>query len=47
VSLLRDFDPTEIGAAEVTATGTSEVSMRNQYRAWVQYMTATMSASER
>jgi hypothetical protein len=47
VSLLRDFDPAEIGAAEVTATGTSEVSMRNQYRAWVQYMTATMSASER
>jgi hypothetical protein len=47
VSLLRDFDPAEIGTAEVTATGTSEVSMRNQYRAWVQYMTATMSASER
>jgi len=44
ISLLRDFDPAEIGRAEVTATGTSEVSMRNQYRAWVQYMTATMRA---
>ncbi|MEO5845563.1 MAG: aromatic ring-hydroxylating dioxygenase subunit alpha [Caldimonas sp.] len=42
VSLLRDFDPAEIGQAEVTATGTSEVSIRNQYRAWVQHMTATM-----
>ena len=44
VSLLRNFDVAEIGRAEVTATGTSEVSMRNQYRAWVQYMTATMRA---
>ena len=35
VSLLRDFDAAEIGQAEVTATGTSEVSIRNQYRAWV------------
>ena len=42
VSLQRDFDPAEIGQAEVTANGTSEISMRNQYRAWVQYMTATM-----
>ena len=46
VSLLRDFDAAEVGQAEVTATGTSEISMRNQYRAWVQYMTATMPTGE-
>jgi hypothetical protein len=46
VSLLRDFDPAEVGQAEVTATGTSEVSMRNQYRAWVRYMTATMDRAQ-
>jgi benzoate/toluate 1,2-dioxygenase subunit alpha len=42
VSLHRNFDPGEIGQKEVTAVGTSEISMRNQYRAWVRYMTATM-----
>jgi hypothetical protein len=42
VSLQRDFDPAEIGASDLVATGTSEVSMRNQYRAWLHYMTETM-----
>ncbi|HEY4957207.1 MAG TPA: aromatic ring-hydroxylating dioxygenase subunit alpha [Caldimonas sp.] len=42
VSLQRNFDEAEIGQRDVTATGTSEISMRNQYRAWLQYMTATM-----
>ncbi|MEO6362382.1 MAG: aromatic ring-hydroxylating dioxygenase subunit alpha [Caldimonas sp.] len=42
VSLHRDFDAAEIGQADVTATGTSEISMRNQYRAWVRAMCATM-----
>ena len=42
VSLHRNFDEAEIGQPVVTATGTSEVSMRNQYRAWLRYMTATM-----
>jgi phenylpropionate dioxygenase-like ring-hydroxylating dioxygenase large terminal subunit len=42
VSLHRDFDAAEAGQKEVTAVGTSEVSMRNQYRAWLRYMTATM-----
>ncbi|MEO8836452.1 MAG: aromatic ring-hydroxylating dioxygenase subunit alpha [Caldimonas sp.] len=41
VSLHRDFDPAEIGAGDVVATGTSEVSMRNQYRAWLRFMTET------
>ena len=27
---------------DVTAVGTSEISMRNQYRAWARYMTLTM-----
>ena len=42
VSLHRNFDAAEIGARDVTAAGTSEISMRNQYRAWARYMTATM-----
>ena len=42
VSLHRDFDASEVGQKEVTATGTSEVSMRNQYRAWLRHMTSTM-----
>jgi benzoate/toluate 1,2-dioxygenase subunit alpha len=42
VSLHRNFDESEIGQGEVTAVGTSEISMRNQYRAWAKYMTLTM-----
>ena len=42
ISLHRDFDPAEAGQADVTAIGTSEISMRNQYRAWLRYMTLTM-----
>ena len=42
VSLQRDFDPAEIDRPEVTANGTSEISIRNQYRAWVRAMTETM-----
>ncbi len=42
VSLHRDFDASEVGLKELTTKGTSEVSMRNQYRAWAKYMTLTM-----
>jgi benzoate/toluate 1,2-dioxygenase alpha subunit len=42
VSLHRNFDASEVGQQEVTATGTSEISMRNQYRAWLRHMTSTM-----
>lgn len=42
VSLHRDFDPAEIGQKDVTTVGTSEISMRNQYRAWARYMTASL-----
>lgn len=42
VSLHRDFDPLEIGQKDRTTNGLSELSMRNQYRAWLRYMTLTM-----
>ena len=42
VSLHRNFDPAEVGQAEVTAVGTSEISMRNHSRAWLQHRTSTM-----
>ena len=42
VSLHRNYDPAEVDQKELTAIGTSEVSMRNQYRAWARYMTLTM-----
>ena len=39
VNLQRDFHPDEVGAHDLTTNGTSEVSMRNQFRAWAKYMT--------
>ncbi|MFI4932794.1 MAG: oxidoreductase, partial [Burkholderiales bacterium] len=42
VSLHRNYDPAELQQSEVTTIGTSEISMRNQYRAWARYMTLTM-----
>ena len=42
VSLHRNFEAGEAATGTATATGTSEISMRNQYRAWARYMTATM-----
>ena len=42
ISLHRNFEQSEIGQADLTTNGTSEVSMRNQYRAWERYMTLTM-----
>ena len=42
ISLHRNFAESEIGKPDVTANGTSEISMRNQYRAWARYMTLTM-----
>jgi phenylpropionate dioxygenase-like ring-hydroxylating dioxygenase large terminal subunit len=38
VSLHRDFDPVELAGGDRTVKGTSEVSMRNQFRAWARYM---------
>ena len=36
VSLHRNFQPDEAG--ERTCNGTSEISMRNQFRAWREFM---------
>jgi hypothetical protein len=36
--LHRNFDPAEADAPELTANGTSEISMRNQFRAWREFM---------
>jgi len=38
VNLHRNFDAGEVDAAEVTANGTSDISMRNQFRAWREFM---------
>ncbi len=40
VNLARDYHPEERGAQDLTANGTSEISMRNQFRAWTKFMTA-------
>jgi len=40
VSLHRDFRPEEIGQKDAIHRGNSEVSMRNQFRAWRKYMTS-------
>lgn len=39
VSLHRDFHQDEHDATDLTVNGTSEISMRNQFRAWVNFMT--------
>jgi phenylpropionate dioxygenase-like ring-hydroxylating dioxygenase large terminal subunit len=40
VNLQRNFDPKELQAPELAANGTSDVSMRNQFRAWRELMAA-------
>jgi benzoate/toluate 1,2-dioxygenase alpha subunit len=42
VSMHRAWDPAEVGEADKVSPGTSEIFMRNQYRAWAKYMTLTM-----
>ena len=39
VSLHRNFDARELEGGELTTNGTSDVSMRNQFRAWAEFMT--------
>jgi benzoate/toluate 1,2-dioxygenase alpha subunit len=41
ISLHRNYDPTETSARELTTNGTSEISMRNQFRAWAKFMTTS------
>jgi benzoate/toluate 1,2-dioxygenase alpha subunit len=38
VNLHRNFNAAEIDAPELTANGTSDISMRNQFRAWREFM---------
>ena len=40
VSLHRDYRPEERGAHDLTVNGTSELPMRNQFRAWARFMGA-------
>jgi len=40
ISLHRDFDPAELAGGDRSVKGTSEISMRNQFRAWRAMMTA-------
>lgn len=42
ISLHRDFDRAELEGGTREVNGTNELLMRNQFRAWVQYMTADM-----
>ena len=42
VSLHRNHDPAEDKSSDQIVVGTSELPIRNQYRAWSRYMTATM-----
>ncbi|MGH7154218.1 MAG: aromatic ring-hydroxylating dioxygenase subunit alpha, partial [Acetobacteraceae bacterium] len=39
VDLQRDYHPEERDAKDLTVNGTSEISMRNQFRAWARFMT--------
>jgi len=39
VSLHRNFSADEAGHTDFVANGTSEISMRNQFRCWLQHMT--------
>jgi len=42
INVGRLYDPAERGQVNVATNGTNEWQMRNQFRAWVRYMTASM-----
>src|SRR5436190_3434026 len=44
VSLHRNFDGSELAGGTIEANGTSELLMRNQYRAWAKSMLVGMEA---
>ncbi len=46
VSLHRDFDPAELAGGDRRVKGTSEVSMRNQFRAWARHMAEPVQGGE-
>ena len=39
VSLHRNYDPAELAGGTRDVNGTNELLMRNQFRAWVAFMT--------
>ncbi|MEX3846210.1 aromatic ring-hydroxylating dioxygenase subunit alpha [Paraburkholderia sp. BR10882] len=47
VSLHRNFDASEVGQEDTTANGTSEISMRNQFRAWARYMSPEIQSGDK
>jgi hypothetical protein len=46
VSLHRDFARAELEGGTREVNGTNELLMRNQFRAWAQYMVADMPETE-
>ncbi|HET9206467.1 MAG TPA: oxidoreductase, partial [Burkholderiaceae bacterium] len=42
VSLHRNYDATELAGGTRDVNGTNELLMRNQFRAWVTFMTRGM-----
>jgi phenylpropionate dioxygenase-like ring-hydroxylating dioxygenase large terminal subunit len=47
VSLHRDYDPDEAGERERVDNGTSEITIRNQFRAWFKFMLEGMMEDAR
>jgi hypothetical protein len=45
VSLHRDHKPGEFDESTQTTNGTNELLMRNQFRAWAEFMTLSMAAA--
>ena len=45
VSLHRNYQPGELDAGVRAVNGTSEMSMRSMYQAWLRYMTADAAAA--
>jgi benzoate/toluate 1,2-dioxygenase alpha subunit len=47
ISMHRNYRQEEAGAKDLVVNGTSEISMRNQFRAWARYMTLNMEPVHR
>ena len=47
ISLHRGYRPEEAAAKDLAVNGTSEISMRNQFRAWAKYMTPDLEPAHR
>ena len=43
INVARLYDPAEVNQTNVVTNGTNEMQMRSQMRAWVKYMTSSMS----